>query len=138
MEEISPYDVKRKDIIGVKLSFINKETGEQTTPVKRPCLVIQSTDDELICRTITSRTDNYLTKKYGVRINKNDENGLNKDSAVLCTDDNEVILNKANLASCERYGQITSKEHLAVMKHVTHCNRMEFQTKYTVNKGMQR
>lgn len=135
-QKISSNDIKTKDIISVPLSFVDKETGKVTRKMNRPCLVINTTDELIKCRTITSQTNKYVANLYGVKVLKREENGLKKDSSVLCTKDNEVILRKNELSYLKKLGAIEDQEMVSVLKKVTMCNRKHIQTRYTVNKGM--
>lgn len=132
---VSADDIKVKDIVSVPLSFVDKETGKETRKMNRPCLVINSNNEYIKCRTITSQTDTKIAKLYGVPLEKGQTSGLNKDSAVLCTKDNEVNLRKKDFPTIKKMGVVSDEEMVSTLKRATMCNRKNIQTRYTVNQN---
>lgn len=134
---IDTEDVKPKDIISVKLSFVNKETGNETRSMSRPCLVSDTDSERIIFKTITSQIDTEISNRYGIKITMNERNGLNKNSAVLCTKDNEGIIMKQDVDKIKKIGEVSDKEMVMVLKRSIACKRQNIQTKFKVSqKGL--
>lgn len=90
-------------------------------------------------KTITSQTQTRIAKRYGVMIEKDPVNGLTKNSAVLCTADNEVTFKKNPSHKLKKIGEVSDKKMFEVLQKIAVCNRRNIQTRYAVNqKGLAR
>lgn|SRR5699024_459145 len=128
-------DIQRQHIINIPIRFRDRKTGEEMYKGKRPCVVINTDQDHIYIRTMTSQINKKDAKLYGVPIKKNLHNNLKKDSAILCTKYNSAKIDKNKVKNIEKIGQITEKQLFDTLSKSLACNRQQIQMRYRASYG---
>lgn len=120
-----PSELPIGTIMKAKLSFEHvdtKETLDQPNP--RPVVVIKDYGDGAVkVATLTSRIEKRHVKEFGHTLDKTEEYGLNKPSAVLCTNANRGIIPREKLSG--PYGRLPFSEMEKIFKKIQQVNQKE-------------
>ena len=111
-------------IVNARLEFKHIETGESIQSRPRPVLVLRDYGDGAVkIATITSRIEKKHVQEYGHLLEKSEEYGLKKKSAVLCTRFNIGVLAKENLS--EPYAHVPFPEMKKILEKAEALNKKE-------------
>ena len=131
-------EVSPKDIRLIRVDMYDRKTGRlEEQPIPRPCLIEKVKGEQVLVRTMTSQSDKGHAKAYGVNIPKDSRNNLNKDSTIMCTQDNTVYMNKEEVRNCRKVGEISNRQLLEVYRKVKICNVKNIQMRKSATLGRQ-
>ncbi|MYL39805.1 type II toxin-antitoxin system PemK/MazF family toxin [Halobacillus litoralis] len=121
----------------MEIAFYDKKTGQLSLKAKRPALVVDVDDNVAMLRTLTSQIDKFPPTRFSVGVEKNETNGLKKDSAIMCTQDNTFNMPVEELKKLEKYGTVTTRQLLETIQMSNACNRNGIQLRKSVQLGRQ-
>ncbi|MFS0604929.1 type II toxin-antitoxin system PemK/MazF family toxin [Peribacillus frigoritolerans] len=111
-------------IVNARLEFKHIETSESIRSTPRPVLVLRDYGDGAVkVATLTSRIEKKHVQEYGHLLEKSEEYGLKKKSAVLCTKFNMGVLAKENLS--EPYAHVPFTEMKMILEKAESLNKKE-------------
>lgn len=134
MNEEEFDNLKPSDVVRIKnVSFKEKNGSGERFSQSRRFLIVDKQNDEVILKSITSRVAHRTAVLYGKRVKNLEVAGLVKESAILCTEDNELHLTKNDIKYIDKkVGTLDKKEFLEVKRKSLEMNRRNIQLKYKI------